>query len=61
MQFNAMKWNVRLLVRPPCTHRRLHPYTWLRDTTVHCYDVTLLQVPTGLEIVGKVFEFTKWP
>lgn len=21
----------------------------------------LLQVPTGLEIVGKVFEFTKWP
>lgn len=21
----------------------------------------LWQVPTGLEIVGKVFEFTKWP
>ena len=25
------------------------------------WDLSLMQVPTGLEIVGKVFEFASWP
>jgi hypothetical protein len=31
----------------------------LSCTAVFC--CCLSQIPTGLEIVGKVFEFTKWP
>ena len=36
-----------------------------RDAHITVNGITFLlflwQVPTGLEIVGKVFQFTKWP